>query len=340
MFLIGLLGLAAVGGAAYAVSDIFSSEDEESDDDVAPDQPDDAGQGAFLEIDDNVDDPAPPEVEDLPTGTEEPEFEGTEVPETGDDTETQPDAAGDDPTDVQDSNLIIEGSHEDDMLFGDTGDDIVSGAEGDDLIHGMDGDDLLNGDCGDDELYGHGGSDEMHGGQGDDTLIGGQGDDILTGGEGDDVLQGGYGNDTLSGGAGEDVVFGGDGDDLISGDDGDAEQSADFLNGGAGEDTILAESGDIVTGGQDADTFVLSPEDDDDQVTVMDFQPGQDKLLISWNDAEEPNIRLETDAEDENLIRVMVNGQDVAHLLGAEGITADDIQFMTEAELEQLALPD
>ena len=58
--------------------------------------------------------------------------------------------------------------------------------------------------------------------------------------------------------------------------------------------------------------------------------------MISWEGEEEPDIQLETDTENENLTRVLVDGQNVAQLLGAEGLTVDDIQLINGQDLSQL----
>ena len=112
-----------------------------------------------------------------------------------------------------------------------------------------------------------------------------------------------------------------------------AQPKRTFLNGGAGDDTIVAGGGDVVTGGQGADDIVLSPGDED--VTVMGFQPGEDKLLVTWEDEANPEIEVEPDAENANLTRVMINGQEVAQVYGADGMTVADIQLITEAQLAQ-----
>ena len=171
--------------------------------------------------------------------------------------------------------------------------------------------------------------------EGADALYGGQGDDRLAGGTGDDALHGGYGNDTLSGGEGEDVLFGGDGNDLLFGGEDSNTPSTDFLNGGTGDDTILAQGGDVANGGQGADQIILDTEGDDEEVTVMGFQPGEDKLLITWDASDDPDIQIQQDEENTNLTRVVIDGQEVAHLYGADGMTSDDIRLITEAQLAQ-----
>ncbi len=333
MFLIGFLSLAAVGGAAYAMSDAFAADDEPEDNDISYENPDDISDGNYLEVGENVEEPATLEPS---TGTIISEFEGGLVIGGTDDVDELTGQQGDDQINGYDGDDTIKGNDGDDVLYGGDGMDTVSGSQGDDVLHGEGGDDLLTGDEGDDAIYGHFGEDQLDGGEGDDKLFGGQDNDTLTGGEGDDALQGGFGDDMLDGGAGEDTLFGGDGDDVLTGEDGEGEQAADFLNGGDGEDTILAESTDIVTGGDGDDQIILTPESGVEPVTVMDFQPGQDKLFISWEGQEDPEIRLETDANDENLTHVLIDGQNVAQLLGAEGLTAEDIQLINEADLAQL----
>ncbi|WP_254055820.1 calcium-binding protein [Ruegeria sp. EL01] len=332
MFLAGLLGLAAVGGAAYAVSDMFVGDEDDADDSVNDDSPTEIPKGNLLEVGENVEDP---ETEDPSTGTVVSEFEGDLVIAGADGMDALTGQDGDDQINGYGGDDLISGGCGDDVLHGGEGADLVSGGHGNDVLHGEAGDDQLAGDDGDDDLYGHFGEDELDGGDGADALYGGQGSDSLVGGAGDDALHGGFGDDILAGGAGADVVFGGDGNDVLYGDDADGAPQVDFLNGGAGDDTILAQSGDVATGGAGNDNIILDTDEDDEEVTVMGFQPGQDKLLITWEDPIDPDIEIETDSENANLTRVMINGQEVAHLYGAEGITSTDIQLISEAELTQ-----
>ncbi|MEM6610750.1 MAG: spondin domain-containing protein [Cyanobacteria bacterium P01_C01_bin.72] len=139
----------------------------------------------------------------------------------------------------------LEGSLQNDQLFGDAGDNILSGNDGDDLLVGRGGGDLLQGGLGDDILRGGGGNDVTDGGEGIDTadfqdigsgvtanlgaenalyvannnvvqdrlinienLTGSINDDILVGDDGDNLLAGNQGNDTLAGGDGDDVIRG------------------------------------------------------------------------------------------------------------------------------------
>ena len=84
---------------------------------------------------------------------------------------------------------------------------------------------------------------------------------------------------------------------------------------------------------QGADDIIADTENS--EVTVMGFQPGEDRLLITWEDQDPPEIDIEQDPENENLTRVSLNGHEVAHLFGADGLTVDDIHLLTEAELAE-----
>ncbi|WP_109313588.1 calcium-binding protein [Ruegeria sp. AU67] len=331
MFLFGLLSLAAMGGAAYAMGGIIEADDDTEEDEIIEDEPQEVSDGRYLEIGENID-----EVEGSSTGTTVSEFEGDLVVAGDDDTNILTGQDGDDQINGYGGDDTVPGGMGDDNLHGGDGVDTIQGGEGDDVLHGEGNDDVLSGDDGDDKLFGHFGDDRLDGGDGDDALYGGQDNDTLTGGAGEDALHVGYGDDELAGDAGEDVLFGGDGDDVLTGEDGENEDSVDFLNGGACDDAIVAHSGDIVTGGEGADSIHLNPEQVDDAVKDMDFEPGQDKLLISWEGGEDPEINIETDTENENLTRVMVDGQDAAQLLGAKGLTLDYIQLINGQELSQL----
>jgi Ca2+-binding RTX toxin-like protein len=213
------------------------------------------------------------------------------------------------------------------------------------LLHGEDGDDALNGGAGNDLLYGHFGNDAISGGAGDDTAHGGQGDDTLTGNAGGDALHGNDGNDRLTGGAGSDTLFGGDGDDLIVGNEetdaagNGAEQ--DFLNGGAGDDTILTGAGDIVTSGTGHDTVVLGDWMlGGASATVMDYSAAEDQLVMVWDDPDgaDPEVQVTTDADDPGLQHVVINGETVASVHGAGGLSADDILLVDSETAGTLGL--
>lgn len=73
------------------------------------------------------------------------------------------------------------------------------------ITEGTSGANTLNGSSDDDRIYGYGGDDTLNGGEGNDLIRGGEGDDVLTGAAGNDILIGGKGSDTLSGGSGNDT---------------------------------------------------------------------------------------------------------------------------------------
>ncbi len=341
MFLIGLFGMAAMGGAAYAISDVLVPEDkgdnEDEDDRIEETVDDDLSEGNLLDADENIDEPSSAEETRSDTGEIVSEYEVDLVIAGDEDADVLTGQEGNDQINGYGGDDWIDGGAGNDVLYGGGGGDVLFGNLGNDVLHGEYGDDALDGMSGNDDLYGHFGTDDLSGGDGNDRLFGGQGDDTLSGDDGDDALQGGDGDDYLVGGAGEDALFGGDGDDILSGEDGLDEPARDFLNGGSGDDVILAEDGDVVTGGEGEDEIVVQSDPEQEATTIMDFQIGHDKLLITWDNPEEPELTIEQDSQNNSLTHVRVNGEDVAQLFGAEGLTVEDIQFVTEAQLEQYA---
>ena len=95
----------------------------------------------------------------------------------------------------------------------------MEGTPDDDLLWGFDTDDTLDGGDGNDSLNGGGGNDLLKGGDGNDSLSGGDGDDRLVGGGGNDILDGGSGSDTFvwGRGGGNDHIydFGGGANDTL-----------------------------------------------------------------------------------------------------------------------------
>lgn len=146
------------------------------------------------------------------------------------------------------TNDAINGLGGNDSLYGRGGDDTLSGGEGNDDLYGEEGSDTLFGDDGNDDLYGGAGNDVLSGDADNDDLYGGAGADNLSGGSGEDDLYGGEGNDYLDAGDGHDTAFGGDGNDWLEGRDGH-----DVLRGGNGTDRLYGGRGDdILSGGGDA----------------------------------------------------------------------------------------
>jgi hypothetical protein len=154
----------------------------------------------------------------------------------------------------------IDGTINNDLLFGSKFAEVILAKAGDDLAFGNFGDDTINGGAGFDELVGGGDNDRLIGGDDNDTLFGDSsinddpnnvafGDDTLLGGTGRDLLAGGLGNDSLDGGADNDNLNGGEGSDIIQGKSG-----SDSAKGGTGNDSIF--------GGAEAD-LIFGEEDDD-----------------------------------------------------------------------------
>ena len=187
----------------------------------------------------------------------------------------------------------LKGTHEKDLLIGDSGNDTIKGLrsmdvlygrDGDDTLYGGNGKDTLYGENGDDLLFGDGNNDILHGGAGDDTLDGGNSDDRLYGEDGDDTLDGGNGDDKLYGGAGSDRLDGGAGDDRLEGGEG----ALDVLSGGAGNDRLFGDGGndrleggegnDRLRGGEGADEFLFRNGDGAD--VILDFSVEDNDTII------------------------------------------------------------
>lgn len=149
----------------------------------------------------------------------------------------------------------LDGSEQDDQLFGDGAGNALTGNGGDDLLSGRGGADTLEGGEGDDVLQGGGGSDQLDGGEGIDTadfqdiMVGAEDPaasgvtgvldtgtvsytapngnivtdtleniENLTGSTNDDNLTGDDNANVIAGAAGDDTLSGGAGDDVIIGD--------------------------------------------------------------------------------------------------------------------------
>lgn len=140
-------------------------------------------------------------------------------------------------------NDTIYGHADDDVISAGNGDDLVLAADGNDTVSGEAGADILQGGAGHDLLSGDAGSDQLEGGGGDDSLYGGADSDVLIGGLGDDVLDGGIGDDRLEGGSGDDSYrfSAGWGDDLII--DSSGADSVQFT-GVSPSDLLLRRDGD------------------------------------------------------------------------------------------------
>jgi hypothetical protein len=98
---------------------------------------------------------------------------------------------------VGDNNDIrLDGTADDDLIYGNEGADTILAGEDDDLVYGWTGDDSIDGGIGNDTLTGDDGNDVLIGNDGNDELFGGAGDDTIIGGLGADIINAGEGNDT------------------------------------------------------------------------------------------------------------------------------------------------
>jgi Ca2+-binding RTX toxin-like protein len=97
---------------------------------------------------------------------------------------------------------------------------------------------------------------------GNDTLFGTPGPDTIDGLAGDDRIDGLAGNDSLVGSAGSDTILGGDGDDTINPLGGDA-------------------SNDVISTGPGRDTISLNFTNSFGSLTITDFRPYDDVVLMN-----------------------------------------------------------
>ncbi len=354
----GLLGMTAVGAAAFVGLDSDDKDRDAPDRDSEGDGPDDSlpetppdlfaqvlrdMSAAPLEMDEPTgadgDTPSPPDAALSADGGADAWWD---VTSGGTEADIIRGIPGSDQIGGYGGDDTIFGYAGDDVLRGGAGDDVVSGGEGDDTLHGGDGGDLLAGDAGDDLLFGQNGNDSLCGGDGDDTLHGGAGDDTLHGGSGDVALHGGLGDDHLFGGQGQDTLFGGLGNDTLIGAEFDPEveglqdlDGRDYLNGGPGDDVILAGKEDIVTTGTGADSVILGDWlDGEHQAEMLDFSPDEDALVVVYDDAAgaEPEVTLEPDAENPDHQRLLLNGEPITLIANAHGLTLDHVALLPQSE--------
>lgn len=241
--------------------------------------------------------------------------------------------------------LRIDGGDRNDGLEGGLQDDTLTGGAGDDQMNGAEGNDLMSGDAGRDTMHGGYGFDTLDGGEGDDALHGHEADDLLQGGDGDDTLIGGNGHDTLQGGAGADWLTGGMGDDLLLAGpgadtlDGDAgndtlqgafgqqpDGETRFLNAGDGDDVLRVGAGDMATGGDGSDRFEMAA--DGGLASILDFDAAADELVVLYDPAGPlPEVTLSAGALPDEVV-IVVNGQPVAQVVGAGGLTPEAIRLV------------
>lgn len=225
----------------------------------------------------------------------------------------------------------IAGADGRDHMYGGAGHDKISGGSGDDGLHGEDGNDQLDGGDSRDTVFGGDGHDTVYGGAGADSLSGGLGDDNITGGSGDDTLRGDHGDDVLRGGVGTDNIGGGKGDDWLDGGD---DETLDYLDGGEGDDTVLGGQYDVMTGGGGEDLFsVTLSTDPAAPAQIMDYTIEDDTLVLTYDAdlIEAPEITVAEDSTTPGLMHVQLDGQDVALVHNAAGLSVADIQVVAQS---------
>ncbi len=188
---------------------------------------------------------------------------------------------------------------------------------------------------------------KVFGGEGNDTLQGSDHADLMAGNGGDDVLHGKMGNDNLIAfDDGKDTLFGDRGDDTLHGfvvqhDPDDTsfvieDHQADHLYGGLGNDKLLLGSDDVATGGRGHDEFHVSWDvDHGHPAQITDYNPKQDKLFVEFTNHHADEGLTDIKPEDSTLTTalmkdgsgtaIMLNGQTIAHVLGATNLKAADI---------------
>ncbi len=145
-------------------------------------------------------------------------------------------------------------------------------------------------------------------------IVGDLDDDSLSGGAEADAMSGLDGNDTIFGGLGNDSVAGGDGDDL--------------LFGGEGEDELILNSNDAGNGGDGSDRFVVL--EGSSNVTIEDFEPGVDKIVVSFfsgeGTLEQPELDIRLDDGGDAVL--WLDGKEFATVKGMAGVLApEDVAF-------------
>ncbi len=146
------------------------------------------------------------------------------------------------------------------LLLG--GDDTIDGSTNNDLIFGNEGEDIIRGNFGNDSLFGGKGKDAIIGGEGNDSINGGQDGDVLFGEGGNDVLLGGKGNDFFVSGNGNDTLAGGLGRDILGG---------------------LSDNGSLKIGGNNLYVLQIEPgvTDVNNADIIINFRPAFDKIGLA-----------------------------------------------------------
>ncbi|WP_420013785.1 calcium-binding protein [Tateyamaria sp.] len=259
--------------------------------------------------------------------------------------------------DLGEADDILNAGGGNDDITGGFGDDTLNGDGGADIIQGEAGFDRINGNADNDLLQGRGGDDSLSGNAGEDWVDGNDGNDLVNGGTQDDTVIGGLGEDTLSGGQRADVLVSGElvanplsTEELSALRDGatiedaigialeDAgflqdDGAADLLDGGTGADLLFFGAGDTATGGTGADDFNLlqnSLGNGLGAAVITDFDSAEDELFLVLDGAmsdSDPVITIETEGADAS---ILVDGEILAQVTGGAGLTADQVQLVSD----------
>ncbi|MGR3434677.1 MAG: calcium-binding protein [Shimia sp.] len=250
----------------------------------------------------------------------------------GDGGDTISGGAGNDVISAGAGNDAVRGGSGADILRGEKGFDVLEGNSGPDLLYGGEGRDVLDGGSSPDRLDGQDGADLIFGGDGGDLIDGGAGDDTLAGGDGADTLRGGDGADTLTGGG----WYGGEVDyaTLLAARAGtapdpqpSADAAPDTLEGGAGDDVLLLGPEDRATGGDGADLFqALFQDAPAEQAVIRDYDPTEDRIAVGYVGDVPPEVTVEDDGAGNAVVRT--DGIAAMLVEGAAGLTAGEVELI------------
>jgi len=157
----------------------------------------------------------------------------------------------------------------------------------------------------------------------------------------DDTSASGAGDDANSDNFGSNLINGQQGDDfIVAVDDRSDLGKVDTVKGGVGRDTLVVDEGDLVTTRGGADQDILETysgvADGYDVVTITDFDTARDVLtlqgeasLLRPGNGDETPVSVQ-ELDDQTGTMVLINGIRVAHLIGAQGVSPDQIRVYIE----------
>lgn len=153
----------------------------------------------------------------------------------------------------------------------------------------------------------------------------GKGNDLVLAFAGNDTIEAGNGNDTVEGMSGRNHILGGAGNDLLK-----SGVHRSRLEGGSGQDHLMADlrkgAAHQLTGGSGADMFEFTGMRPSHaaRVTITDFNPGEDRLVIGGTTIEfdrlAPGLRLTESADGTALLQfhgqtLILNGLHIEDLI-------------------------